>query len=272
VVEEAAARHVVVQPAERLETVPGQGIIADRGSGEAFEEIRVGNERLLRGIIDEASSERGRLDEERSQGRTPLLVSRGGRYLGAVVVADTIAPYSHEAILELKRMGLKVTMLTGDHQATAEAVAAKVGITQVRAQVLPADKEAEIRRLQSSGRRVAMVGDGVNDAPALAAADLGIAVGAGADVAIEAADIVLVQSDLRGAARAIRLARATLRTIRQNLIWAFLYNVVLIPMAAGVLVPFGGSSLPPAAAAAAMALSSVSVVANSLWLYRRKLT
>jgi len=271
VVDEATARKLTVQPAEQLNLIAGQGIIAQRGSGEAIEEIRVGNEGLLGNLFPGEESTKQRLAEERRRGRTPLLVARGGRYLGAVLVADPIAPHSRQAVDELRAMGLSVQMLTGDHPSTAEAIAAEAGITQVLAGVLPSGKEAEIRRLTSAGQQVAMVGDGVNDAPALAAAALGIAIGAGADVAIEAADIVLVQSDLRGVPRAIRLARATLRTIRQNLVWAFLYNVVLIPLAAGVFVPLWGVSLPPAGAAAAMALSSVSVVANSLWLYRRKL-
>jgi P-type E1-E2 ATPase len=182
-----------------------------------------------------------------------------------------MAPHSREAVNDLKSLGLEVHLLSGDHRRTVEAVAAQAGIDQFTAEVLPADKEQVVRRLQEQGRVTAMVGDGINDAPALAAADLGIAIGSGSDVAIEAAQIVLVRSDLRSVGQAIRLSRATLSTIRQNLVWALIYNVLLIPSAAGLLEPVFGWRLPPVAAAAAMALSSVSVVTNSLLLRRKKL-
>jgi Cu+-exporting ATPase len=195
----------------------------------------------------------------------------GKRYLGLIALADLVAPNSREAVSRLKTQGLKVLLLSGDHRSIAERVAREVGIERVTAEVLPQDKQAVVDQLRKSGEIVAMVGDGINDAPALAAADLGVAIGSGSDVAIEAADIVITGGDLRTLATTISLARATLRTIRQNLLWAFLYNVLLIPIAAGVLVPLGVPRLPTIAAAAAMALSSVSVVSNSLLLRARKL-
>jgi Cu+-exporting ATPase len=194
-------------------------------------------------------------------GRTAVLVAWDGAVRGMIAVADTVKPTSAEAIARLRTLGLTPVLLTGDNAATAHAVAAEVGIDEVIAEVLPADKAATVARLQEQGKVVAMVGDGVNDAPALAQADLGLAIGTGTDVAIEASDLTLVSGDLRGAADAIRLSRATLRTIRQNLGWAFGYNVAAIPLAVAGL-------LNPVIAGAAMALSSVSVVANALRLRR----
>ncbi len=199
------------------------------------------------------------------EGKTPLYFAAGGALLGMIAVADVVKPDSAQAVEELKNMGIHVIMLTGDNRRTAEAVRAQVGIDAVVADVLPGDKEAVIKRLSEHGK-VAMVGDGINDAPALTRADVGIAIGAGADVALDAADIVLVKSKLTDVSAAVRLSRQVLKNIHENLFWAFFYNCIGIPVAAGVLVPFTGLSLNPMFAAAAMSLSSFCVVTNALRL------
>mgnify|MGYP000992209814 FL=1 len=191
-----------------------------------------------------------------------------GKLLGLLAVADVIKPESPTAIARLKAMGMEVVMLTGDNERTARSVARQAGVDQVLAEVLPGDKASQIKKLQADGRKVAMVGDGINDAPALTQADVGIAIGSGADVAIESADIVLIRSDLNDVATAIELSRRTIRNIRENLFWAFGYNTVGIPVAAGVLHLFGGALLSPMIGAAAMSLSSVSVLTNALRLKR----
>jgi Cu+-exporting ATPase len=263
----AVKRGLKLPRADGLEVVPGQGIVANGSDGR----LLVGNERLMDAHGVDFASQKADLESLRGEGRSPLLVADGRRYLGLVAVADTLAPHSRQAIDQLHAQGLVVRLLSGDHRAIAERVAREVGIDQVAAEVLPDEKQHEISRLRRSGQIVAMVGDGINDAPALAAADLGIAIGSGSDIAVEAADIVIVGSDLTGVPATVGLARVTLRTIKQNLLWAFGYNVLLIPVAAGVLEPFTGFLLPGWAAAAAMALSSVSVVGNSLLLRARKL-
>jgi len=191
--------------------------------------------------------------------------------MGLLGLSDVPRAYAAEAVATLKKMGLKVAMITGDNLRTAQAVGAALRIDTVLAEVLPGEKTSEIRRLQQGGEVVAMVGDGINDAPALAAADIGIAIGTGTDVAMEAGDMTLMRDDLRTVPAAIRLSHQTMKVIRQNLFWAFIYNIIGIPVAAGVLYPFGGILLNPEFAAAAMALSSVSVVGNSLRLRRVKI-
>jgi Cu+-exporting ATPase len=209
-----------------------------------------------------------RADALASEGWTPMLVAVDGAPAGLITVADPVKPTSADAVARLSGLGLETVMLTGDNPRTAASVATRVGIARVAAEVAPDRKLDEIRRLQAEGRVVAMVGDGLNDAPALAAADVGIAIGTGTDVAIEAGAITLMRGDPLGVVTAIQLSRQAMRVIRQNLFWAFVYNVIGIPIAAGVLYPAFGIRLTPAMGAAAMAVSSVSVISNSLRLRR----
>ena len=235
--------------------------------GAAF---AVGNDALMTEWGVDVASVRDGAESLGADGKTPMYVAVDGAVAGLIAVADPIKPTSRDAVARLRRMGLDVVMLTGDHPRTAAAVARAAGIDRVVAGVLPEGKVAELRRLQAEGRVVAMVGDGVNDAPALAQADVGIAIAGGADVAVEAADVALLRGDLMDVARAIELSRRTMRTMRQNLFWAFAYNVVGIPVAAGVLYPAFGVLLSPVLASAAMAFSSVTVVSNSLRLRRAR--
>jgi Cu+-exporting ATPase len=268
VLDYARSQGITYEPASDLQVLPGEGIAA------TVEQHRVliGHEGLLEreGIALDPKTET-LLSQRRSEGQTPLLVAVDGRYQGVLFAADTITPGSREAIEKLKLLGLDVLLISGDRRTTAEHVAHDVGIDHVIAEVKPAEKQQHIERLHSSGKVVAMVGDGINDAPSLAAADLGVAIGAGADIALDAADIVLTRHDLRSVVAAIKLARATLTTIKLNLFWAFAYNIVLIPFAAGLFMPLFGLRLPPALSAAAMAASSVTVVMNSLLLARKRL-
>jgi Cu+-exporting ATPase len=209
-----------------------------------------------------------RAQELARDGATPMYVALDGRGVGLIAVADTLKPESRDAVEQLKALGLEVWMLTGDNRATAESIARQVGIDHVLAEVLPEQKAAKIQELQAQGKVVAMVGDGINDAPALAQADLGIAIGTGTDVAMAASDVTLVGGDLRNIVTAIALSRKTVGVIKQGLFWAFAYNVLLIPVAMGALYPVFGVLLDPILAAAAMAMSSVSVVTNALRLRR----
>ena len=257
----AAAGDMLLPEAEQFEALPGRGVRAVVDGRQCL----AGNLRLMeeQGVDAAwAASEAGRLAKE---GKTPLYFAAEGRLLGLVAAADPVKPTSAAAIRELRAMGLSVIMLTGDNARTAEAIRAKLGIEQVVAEVLPQDKEAQVRGLQQQGRRVAMVGDGINDAPALVRADVGVAIGAGTDVAIDSADVVLMKSDLWDLVNALRLSRATIRNIRENLFWAFFYNSIGIPVAAGALYSFG-LVLNPMLGAAAMSLSSVCVVSNALRL------
>jgi Cu+-exporting ATPase len=248
--------------AESFEARPGQGAIGVT-DGHA---VAIGN----RVLMDDWSIPLETLDrvaaEFSSAGKTPLFIAIDGELAGIIAVADTVRPTSVAAIRDLRERGIRVVMLTGDNAETANAIARQVGIEHVVAGVLPEGKLAEVLRLKAEGRIVAMAGDGINDAPALAAADSGIAMASGADVAMEAAGVTLMRSDLNALTTAIRLSRATMRIMRQNLFWAFIYNVVGIPIAAGALYPAFGILLSPVLASAAMALSSVSVVSNSLRL------
>ena len=260
------AKGLKLSEAERFNALAGRGIEAYIGGRT----ILAGNRQLMgdHAISPEAmEGEAGRLAAE---GKTPMYIAIDGRLAGLVAVADVVKATSREAVSELRRMGIEVAMMTGDNERTADAIASQLGINRVLAEVLPQDKSAEIQKLQTEGRKVAMVGDGINDAPALVQADIGFAVGSATDVAMESADIVLMRSDPCDVAEAIRLSRRTMRTIRQNLFWAFGYNVIGIPIAAGLLHLFGGPLLNPMFAAAAMSLSSVSVLTNALRLKRWK--
>ncbi len=260
----AKARGVDVARVTDFAAAPGHGIEATVDGRR----VLVGSAKLLGDRRIDTGALDARAAELATDGRTPMFVAVDGGLAGLIAVADRVKPESRDAVAALRKLGIEVVMMTGDNRRTADAVARQVGIERVLAEVLPEGKSAEIKRLRQGGRVVAMVGDGINDAPALAEADIGIAIGTGTDVAMEASDITLIRGDLRGVVTAIALSRATMRTIKQNLFWAFVYNVVGIPVAAGVLYPFGGWLLSPVLASAAMSLSSVSVVTNSLRLRR----
>lgn len=262
IVAAAEAKQLALPEAGNYKQIPGQGVTAELAGAECA----AGNLKLLQELNVDTSTLMDQYDKLASQGKTPLYFVRAGELLGCIAVADTVKPTSKEAIGKLQAMGLHVLMVTGDNRATAEAIRTQVGVDEAVAQVLPQDKEAVVRKLQQEGHIVAMVGDGINDAPALARADVGIAIGAGTDIAIEAADMVLIKSDLLDVAKAIRLSRGVMTNIKENLFWAFIYNAVGIPFAAGVFYTAFGWLLNPLIAAAAMSCSSVSVVTNALRL------
>jgi len=262
----AKERGLGLPPVSEFTTVPGQGIDAMAADGR----VLLGNRTMMeaRGIETESGDAIAR--RLAASGRTVVFLAFAGRLIGLIAAADVLKPDAADTVRRLRALGVDVVMLTGDNRLTAEAIAREAGIDRVVAEVLPEDKAREVRRLQEERRPVAMVGDGINDAPALAQADVGIAMGAGTDVAIEAADVTLMRGDLSGVVDALALSRRTITIIKQNLGWAFGYNVVLIPVAAGILYPVAGVLLSPMLAGAAMAFSSVSVVANSLRLKRWK--
>lgn len=266
IVQGAVDRGLVLSGASAFDSVTGKGIAATIDGRM----LLMGNARLMQDRGIDTSHIETTVEQLALEGKTPMYVSMDGQFAGLVAVADEIKPESRDAIAAMQKMGLDVIMVTGDNRRTAEAVARQVGIQRVFAEVLPEGKVDVVKRLQQEKKVVGMVGDGINDAPALAQADVGIAIGTGTDIAIEASDITLLKGDLRGVVNGIALSRSTLRTIKQNLFWAFIYNVLGIPIAAGVLYPLTGWLLSPIIASAAMSLSSVSVVANSLRLRRFK--
>jgi Cu+-exporting ATPase len=267
IIKAAQEKGLSLMSASEFRSIPGKGVI---GSIEG-RQVAVGNQALLTELAIPTDPLAARAEALRAEGQTVMFIAIDNKPAGLIGVADPIKDSTPEAINTLHAQGLSIVMLTGDHRATAEAVARRLHIDRVEAEVLPDQKVEVIKRLQSEGHKVAMAGDGINDAPALAQAEIGIAMGTGTDVAIESAEITLVKGDLRGIARARRLSRATLRNIRQNLFFAFIYNALGIPIAAGVLYPASGLLLSPIIAAAAMSLSSVSVVVNALRLRRIRL-
>jgi Cu+-exporting ATPase len=266
IVNKAKEENLSLLDPKDFQAIAGYGIEATIDS----KRVLLGNLKLmeerkvfLKGFLEKA-------EHLSSEGKTPMFLAVEGQVAGIIAVADTLKENSKEAVEALQRMGLEVVMLTGDNERTARAIAHQIGIDRVLAEVLPEMKAEEVKRLQADGKKVGMVGDGINDAPALAQADVGIALGTGTDVAMESSDITLIGGDLRGIVTAIALSKATIRNIRQNLFWAFAYNTILIPVAAGVLFPFFGILLNPIFAAGAMAFSSVTVVSNALRLRRFK--
>jgi Cu+-exporting ATPase len=267
VVEHAAARGLQPAPVSGFDSDPGLGVWGD----VAGKRVLVGNLRLMERHGVDVSALRASAEAERAQGATAIYVAVESRAAGLLVIADAIKTTAPEAIASLRRAGIRIIMLTGDDETTARAVGKALEVDEVVANVLPQDKATVVKDLQTKGEVVAMAGDGVNDAPALAQADVGIAMGTGTDVAMESAGVTLVKGDLRGIARAVRLSRLTMRNIRQNLVFAFGYNALGVPLAAGVLYPIFGLLLSPIIASLAMSLSSVSVVGNALRLRNARL-
>jgi Cu+-exporting ATPase len=268
IVKEADKRKINVEAVMKFKAISGHGVEGMVGKYQIF----LGNRRLMEREKISLLSVNTEITRLENGGKTVMILAVDGKLTGLIAVADTVKESAKEGIKALQKMGIEVAMITGDNQRTANAIAQKVGITRVLAEVLPDQKEAEVRKIQAEGKKVAMVGDGINDAPALAAADIGIAMGTGTDIAIEAADITLINKDLQSVAQAITLSKKTMRTIKMNLFWAFGYNIILIPVAMGALYPFFHVLLSPIFASVAMASSSISVVSNSLLLKRTKLS
>ncbi|MBM4331699.1 MAG: copper-translocating P-type ATPase [Deltaproteobacteria bacterium] len=264
IVNAAKEKGLRLSPVEAFEAIPGHGV---KGKIDGVP-IILGNLKLMEEYGVEVDKLRDQAEKLSGEGKTSMIVARNGRAAGILAVADTLKPNTREAVEALRRMGLEVIMITGDNERTAKAIASQSGIDRVLAEVLPWEKSQQVKKLQEEGKIVAMVGDGLNDAPALAQADVGIAIGTGTDVAMESSDVTLITGDLRAVIAAIQLSRRTIRTIKQNIFWAFIYNILGIPIAAGILYPFWGILLNPMIASAAMAMSSVSVVSNSLRLKR----
>ncbi len=267
IVKGAKAKDILLKDVANFESITGKGVSA------VIEEnnVLLGNRRLMQDKNIDTSKAYRELEKLENEGKTAMLVAADDDLIGIIAVADTLKEFSKKAVIRLKTMGKQVIMITGDNKRTAQAIAKQIGIDRVLAEVLPEDKAQEIKKLQEEGLKVAMVGDGINDAPALTQADVGLAIGTGTDVAIESGDIVLIKDDLRDVVMAMELSRYAMKKIRQNLFWAFFYNTAGIPIAAGILYPFTGFLLNPMIAGAAMAFSSVSVVSNSLLMrrYRR---
>lgn len=262
IIEYAESRNVVIKETESFEAVSGRGLTGMLGGSMYLG----GNEKLMEQFKIDLSAVKDKINELAEQGKTPMLFAKDGKLLGIIAAADVVKDSSRKAVKELKDMGIEVIMLTGDNRKTAEGIGAGLGLDSIIAEVLPQDKENVIAELQKTGKAVVMVGDGINDAPALVRADVGVAIGAGTDVAVESADIVLVKNDLRDVAGAIKLSKAVMRNIRQNLFWAFFYNCLGIPLAAGVFYTALGWRLSPMFGAAAMSFSSLFVVSNALRL------
>jgi len=266
IVTKAREQKLTLETPSDFNAIPGYGIEAAING----KNVLLGNTKLMRDRKIDIGNLEKKAEDISNQGKTPMYVAIDGSPGGIIAVADTLKDNSKEAVATMYNLGLEVIMITGDNQRTASAIAKQIGIKRVLAEVLPEVKAGEVKKLQAEGKRVAMVGDGINDAPALAQADVGIAIGTGTDVAMEAADITLISGDLQGVVTAIALSKATIKNVKQNLFWAFAYNTILIPVAAGVLFPFFGILLNPIFAAAAMGLSSVTVVSNALRLRRFK--
>lgn len=267
IVKKSEEEKVTLQSVTKFKAIAGHGV---EGTVNG-KHIYLGNRRLMEQEKVSLVSYLDQIEKLEAEGKTVMLLSIDGKLAGLIAVADTVKDTAKSGVEALQKLGIEVAMITGDNQKTANAIARKVGIKRVLAEVLPDQKEAEVRKIQAEGKKVAMVGDGINDAPALAAADIGIAMGTGTDVAIEAADITLINKDLKSVASAIELSKKTMRTIKMNLFWAFGYNVVLIPVAMGILYPVWGLLLNPIFASVAMASSSISVVSNSLLLKGSKI-